>query len=40
MAANGTLSFTPAADAFGTATVTLELSDDGGTLNGGTGTVL
>ncbi|MDH3539284.1 MAG: Ig-like domain-containing protein, partial [Acidimicrobiia bacterium] len=35
MAANGTLSFTPALDANGSADVTVELSDDGGTANGG-----
>ncbi len=34
----GTLTFTPAADAFGVATVTINLSDDGGTLNGGVDT--
>jgi surface protein len=33
--ATGTLSFTPATDAFGDATVTIALSDDGGTSNGG-----
>ena len=38
MAADGTLTFTPAANAFGTATVTLTLSDDGGVLNGGVDT--
>ena len=32
---NGTLTFTPAPDQFGTATVTVSLSDDGGTANGG-----
>lgn len=31
----GTLSYTPAADAFGSSTITLVLEDDGGTLNGG-----
>jgi type IV pilus assembly protein PilY1 len=31
----GTLSFTPADDAFGSATVTIELQDSGGTANGG-----
>lgn len=31
----GTLSYTPAADAFGTSTITLLIEDDGGTLNGG-----
>ena len=34
----GVLTFTPAADAFGTATITLELMDDGGTANGGVDT--
>src|SRR5581483_7372705 len=33
--AAGTLSYTPAAGAYGTATVTLTVSDDGGTANGG-----
>ncbi len=33
--ATGTLTYTPAADAHGTATVTVILTDDGGTLNGG-----
>ena len=33
--ATGTLTYTPAADAHGTATVTVTLSDDGGTANGG-----
>ncbi|MBW8334642.1 MAG: hypothetical protein K0M40_21685, partial [Prolixibacteraceae bacterium] len=32
----GTLTYTPKANAFGTATVTVTLSDDGGTANGGT----
>lgn len=32
---NGTLTFTPAPQAFGTATVEVTLSDDGGTANGG-----
>ncbi len=32
---SGTLTYTPAANAFGTATVTVTLSDDGGTANGG-----
>lgn len=36
--AAGNLSFTPAADAFGTANITVELSDDGGTANGGADT--
>jgi hypothetical protein len=35
LAADGTLTFTPAADAFGSATVTIVLSDNGGTANGG-----
>ncbi|WP_154223472.1 Ig-like domain-containing protein [Marinicella rhabdoformis] len=35
VAANGTLSYTPAADANGSATITIELMDDGGTANGG-----
>ncbi|MBV8516271.1 MAG: tandem-95 repeat protein [Acidobacteria bacterium] len=35
VASNGVLSFTPAANAFGTATVTVTLSDNGGTANGG-----
>jgi len=35
VAANGTLTFTTAADANGTANITLELMDDGGTANGG-----
>ncbi len=34
----GTLSFTPAADASGSATVSVTLSDDGGTANGGVDT--
>ena len=38
IAADGTLSYTPAADANGTATVTVSLSDDGGTDNGGADT--
>ena len=38
VAADGTLTFTPAANAFGAATVTLTLSDDGGVLNGGVDT--
>ena len=32
---NGTLTFTPASDKFGSATVSLSLSDNGGTANGG-----
>jgi VCBS repeat-containing protein len=35
IAADGTLTFTPAANASGSATVTVSLSDDGGTANGG-----
>ena len=35
IAADGTLTYTPAADANGSATVTVSLSDDGGTANGG-----
>ena len=38
VASNGTLTFTPAADVFGSATITLTLSDDGGTANGGADT--
>ena len=38
VAADGTLSFTPAADAKGKATVTLQLHDNGGTGNGGVDT--
>jgi VCBS repeat-containing protein len=36
--ASGVLSYTPADDAFGSATITLELMDDGGTANGGVDT--
>ena len=36
--AAGTLSYTPAPDAFGTATVTVQAQDDGGTANGGADT--
>ncbi len=36
--ATGTLTFTPAVDSFGSATVTISLSDDGGTDNGGSDT--
>jgi len=36
--ASGNLSFTPAGDAFGIANITVELSDDGGTANGGSDT--
>jgi hypothetical protein len=35
---SGVLTFTPAADAFGTATVTVTLQDNGGTANGGVDT--
>ena len=35
IAPNGTLSYTPAPNAFGSATVTVVLKDDGGTSNGG-----
>lgn len=38
ISADGTLSFTPAAGKFGTATITVELRDDAGTLNGGVDT--
>lgn len=38
VAANGTLTFTPAANANGAASITLTLSDDGGTANGGSDT--
>ncbi len=38
MSSNGTLTFTPAPDASGTATVMLRLTDDGGTVNGGVDT--
>ncbi len=38
VAADGTLTYTPAADANGTANITLELMDDGGTANGGVDT--
>ncbi len=31
----GTLTFTPAANSFGTATITVTVMDNGGTLNGG-----
>ena len=36
VAPDGTLTFTPAADAFGVATITVRAHDDGGTANGGT----
>ena len=35
IAPNGTLTFTPAANAHGVATVTVSIKDDGGTANGG-----
>jgi VCBS repeat-containing protein len=38
IAANGTLTFTPAANAFGTAVVTVTATDNGGTANGGVAT--
>ena len=38
VAADGTLSYTPAVDASGNATITVELADDGGTANGGVDT--
>lgn len=38
IAANGTLTFTPAADAYGAATLSVRLTDDGGTANGGVDT--
>jgi len=38
IAADGTLSFSLSADAFGTATITVTLSDNGGTANGGVDT--
>lgn len=38
ISSNGTLSYTPAADAFGVATVTVTARDDGGTANGGVDT--
>jgi len=38
IAADGTLTYTPAADANGSSTITLTLSDDGGTANGGVDT--
>lgn len=38
ISADGTLSFTPASNAYGTATVTVQLHDNGGTANGGTDT--
>ena len=38
VAANGTLTYTPAANANGSATVTVMIHDDGGTANGGVDT--
>jgi large repetitive protein len=38
IAANGTLTYKPATDAFGTANVTIVLQDDSGTANGGVNT--
>jgi VCBS repeat-containing protein len=38
IAANGTLSYTPAANVNGSATVTVQMRDDGGTANGGVDT--
>ncbi len=38
VAANGTLTYTPADDAFGTATVTVQIHDNGGTAGGGVDT--
>src|SRR4029077_993209 len=38
--ATGSLKFTPVANAFGTATVTVTVTDDGGTANGGVNTVV
>ena len=38
IAADGTLTYTPAANAFGSATITVVLSDNGGTANGGADT--
>ncbi|HYG78294.1 MAG TPA: autotransporter-associated beta strand repeat-containing protein [Planctomycetota bacterium] len=38
VASDGTLTFTPAADENGTATITLQLADNGGTANGGVDT--
>jgi VCBS repeat-containing protein len=35
VSSTGVLTFTPAADAFGSATITIALQDDGGTANGG-----
>src|SRR5205085_26220 len=36
----GTLSFKPAANQFGTATITVIIRDDGGTANGGNNTIM
>src|SRR2546429_4997068 len=38
VAANGTLTYTPAADAFGSSTFTVVVQDNGGTANGGVDT--
>src|SRR5207249_2671229 len=38
ISASGVLTFTPAANAFGTATITVVLKDNGGTANGGVDT--
>ena len=38
VAANGDLTYTPAPNAFGSATITLVAQDDGGTANGGNDT--
>ena len=38
--ATGQLTFTPVADAYGTAVVTVRVEDDGGTENGGIDTVI
>jgi hypothetical protein len=38
IAPNGTLTFTPATNAFGSATITVNLQDNGGTANGGSDT--
>jgi VCBS repeat-containing protein len=38
IASNGTLTYTPAADAFGTVTITITAQDNGGTSNGGVDT--
>ena len=36
----GSISFTPVSDAFGTATITLTITDDGGTSDGGIDTIV